>query len=55
MGIFDFFQVDWIKSNGFGGAMFWSLDFDDFTGNFCDTGEYPILKLVRDRLGDEVV
>ena len=33
-------QANWIKANQFAGFMLWSLDLDDFTGNFC--GEVSI-------------
>lgn len=29
---------------GVAGAMFWSLDLDDFTGKACNIGPYPVLK-----------
>ena len=38
------YKVNWIKAQGFGGWMTWSLDLDDFTGNFCGQGEYPLIK-----------
>ena len=29
------------------GAMIWSLDLDDFTGNFCNEGKYPLLTAIK--------
>ena len=29
------------------GAMIWSLDLDDFTGNFCNEGKYPLLAAIK--------
>ena len=29
------------------GAMIWSLDLDDFTGNFCSEGKYPLLRSIK--------
>ena len=37
-------QVDWVLENGLRGMMFWALDMDDFTGQMCDDGKYPLLK-----------
>ena len=28
-------KANYILSNGLAGGMFWALDLDDFTGNFC--------------------
>lgn len=25
------------------GIMFWALDLDDFNGNFCNQGKYPLI------------
>ena len=36
-------QVNYVKDNGYGGAMIWALDVDDFSGNFCGGGTYPLL------------
>ncbi|XP_025108298.1 chitinase-3-like protein 2 [Pomacea canaliculata] len=38
------FKVDWMLKQGVAGAMFWSLDLDDFTGKACNIGPYPVLK-----------
>ncbi|XP_072419785.1 chitinase-3-like protein 1 isoform X2 [Chiloscyllium punctatum] len=38
-------KVDWIKKNKFGGALVWTLDFDDFS-NHCKQGAYPTLNIL---------
>ncbi|KAF4802793.1 Chitinase-like protein 4 [Turdus rufiventris] len=44
-------QVDWLKKNNFGGAMVWTIDLDDFTGNFCHEGKYPLISTLKKGLG----
>jgi len=39
-----------IKGRGLKGAMFWALDLDDFTGNYCGEGRYPLMNSVKDEL-----
>ena len=34
--------------------MLWALDLDDFSGNFCKEGKYPLLKALNKALGGSV-
>ncbi|XP_042348384.1 probable endochitinase [Plectropomus leopardus] len=36
-------KVSYIKVNNFGGAVVWSLDLDDFSGQFCKESNYPFI------------
>jgi chitinase len=31
-----------------GGAMFWALDLDDFHGDKCDEGKFPLINTAKD-------
>jgi len=40
-------KVAWLKEQGLGGWMAWSLDTDDFKGSFCQNGAYPLLQALN--------
>ena len=47
---FLFIQADYIRRNGLGGAMVWSLDLDDFSGRYCKHGQFPLLSALNKKL-----
>lgn len=40
-------KVKYAIKNKLGGAMLWTLDYDDFNGEFCNQGKYPILSTIN--------
>jgi len=41
------YKSKFIKDNGYGGGMIWALDLDDFKGEFCGCGKYPLLTAIN--------
>ncbi|XP_067863649.1 acidic mammalian chitinase-like [Heptranchias perlo] len=44
-------KIDWLKQNNYGGAAVWDLALDDFTGDFCNEGPYPLINKLHTGLG----
>ncbi|XP_017893236.1 probable chitinase 10 [Ceratina calcarata] len=44
-------KMQWLKEEGFGGVMIWSVDMDDFNG-LCGAGKYPLIKAMMKELRD---
>lgn len=40
-------KVKWAYSMSLGGTMLWTLDFDDYSGQFCDQGTFPIANAIK--------
>uniref|UniRef100_A0A3Q3FUH0 chitinase n=1 Tax=Labrus bergylta TaxID=56723 RepID=A0A3Q3FUH0_9LABR len=43
-------KINYLKANNFGGAFVWSLDLDDFTGQFCNQGKCPFVSQLHNLL-----
>ncbi|XP_053382557.1 probable chitinase 10 [Mercenaria mercenaria] len=48
-------KVQWMKKNGFSGVMVWALDLDDFKGNTCGQGRYPLMNAINQELMGTIV
>ncbi|XP_066559338.1 acidic mammalian chitinase [Amia ocellicauda] len=44
-------KVQWLQQHNLGGAFVWTLDLDDFNGDFCAQGRYPLIEHLRNLLG----
>ncbi|XP_049438191.1 acidic mammalian chitinase-like [Epinephelus fuscoguttatus] len=47
-------KVQYLKHNKYGGAFIWSLDLDDFSGQFCGQGNYPLIGYLRSLLDSDL-
>nr|XP_020515760.1 chitinase-3-like protein 1 [Labrus bergylta] len=43
-------KINYLKANKFGGAFVWSLDLDDFRGEFCNQGKCPFVTQLHNLL-----
>ncbi|KAK3601870.1 hypothetical protein CHS0354_041801 [Potamilus streckersoni] len=43
-------KVNWLRLSKYGGLTVWSLDMDDFNGQLCGKGYYPLLNAIKERL-----
>ena len=45
-------QVQYIRTNGYAGWMVWALDLDDFLGQHCGQGTYPLMRTLNAALNE---
>ncbi|KAM9859975.1 acidic mammalian chitinase-like [Aulostomus maculatus] len=43
-------KVDYLRSMQLGGAAVWTLDMDDFSGQFCEQGKFPLISHLKSKL-----
>lgn len=43
-------QAERLEQNNLGGALLWTLNLDDFTGAFCNQGQFPLTSALKNAL-----
>ena len=43
-------KAEYVKQMSLGGVSIWALDMDDFKGQFCNLGPYPIIESIKQEL-----
>ncbi|XP_029990801.1 acidic mammalian chitinase-like [Sphaeramia orbicularis] len=46
-------KVEYLRSRRFSGAAVWTLDMDDFSGQFCGQGTYPLVSQLKTLLSQD--
>ena len=46
-------KAEYIIKEKLGGAMFWTVDLDDFTGKMCCQGHFPLIRTVKSILEND--
>ncbi|XP_051270963.1 chitinase-3-like protein 1 [Dicentrarchus labrax] len=46
-------KVEYLKSRKLGGVAVWTLDMDDFSGQFCEQGKYPLISHLKRKLSED--
>ena len=45
-------KLSYIVDHDMAGTMWWTLDLDDFSGLFCNSGKYPLIRGVKEKLDE---
>ena len=54
--IFRYFskKANWVITHNIGGAFTWDTSLDDFSGQFCNEGTFPLIRTAMDTLSNTV-
>ncbi|KAJ8008091.1 hypothetical protein DPEC_G00101160 [Dallia pectoralis] len=48
-------KINYLHANSLAGAMVWSLDLDDFSGQSCRQGNYPLISYLKNLLNNDSI